>query len=85
MGPSVLCVDNSTARRLAMAPEITRKSLHIHTSYHYVRQLIQRREVSLRLVPSAEMRADVLTKYYGKTAFLKAQDVLLNRSAVKTV
>jgi hypothetical protein len=85
IGPSVLCVDNSTARRLAIAPEITRKSLHIHTSYHYVRQLIQRGEVSLRLVPSAEMRADVLTKYYGKTAFLKARDVLLNRSAVQVV
>ena len=75
-------VDCATARRLAIAPEITRKALHIHVKYHFVRQCVARGEIVLDLVSSKEMRADVLTKYFPPPIFRRLADGLLNRAAL---
>ena len=80
--PTRMKIDCATARRLAMAPEITRKALHIHVKYHYVRECITRGEIVLVLVSSKEMRADVLTKYFPPPTFRRLADVLLNRAAL---
>ena len=77
-----LKVDCETARRLAIAREITRKALHIHVKYHFIRQCVARDEIVLVLVSSKEMRADVLTKYFPPPAFRRLADVLLNRADV---
>jgi hypothetical protein len=82
--PTVMKIDCTTASRLAVAPEITRKALHIHVKYHYVRECIARNEIVLVLVPSKEMRADVLTKYFPPPTFRRLADVLLNRAALLT-
>ena len=82
VGPTQLRVDCATARLLAMAPEITRKPLHIHAKYHYIRQLVERGIFVLVLVKSADMRADILTKYFPRPIFKRLRDVLLNRSAL---
>ena len=80
--PTVLRIDCATARHLAMAPEITRKSLHIHVKYHYIRQLVVRGDIVLELVRSADMRADVLTKWFPAAVFRRLSDILLNRGAL---
>ncbi len=80
--PTRLYVDCETARRLAIAPEITRKALHIHVKFHYVRQCIARGEIVLVLVSSQKMRADILTKYFPPPTFRRLVEVLLNRAAL---
>ena len=40
--PIRMRVDCATARRLAMAPEISRKSLHIHVKHHFLCELVVR-------------------------------------------
>jgi hypothetical protein len=77
-----LHVDNSTAKSLATAPEITRKSLHIHVKYHYIRELVSRRVIQLKLVRSEDMRADILTKWFPPAKFKRLRDILLNRGAL---
>ena len=74
--------DCETARRLAMAPEITRKSLHIHVKYHYIRQLIARGDIVIDLVKSSDMRADVLTKFFPTSAYLRLSRLLMNHAAI---
>ena len=78
----LLVVDNSTAKSLATAPEITRKSLHIHIKYHYIRELIARHIIKLQLVRSKDMRADILTKFFPPAQFKRLRDSLLNRAAL---
>jgi len=78
--PIKMRVDCATARRLAMAPEISRKSLHIHVKHHFLRELVARGELVLELVPSESQRADVLTKYLAPAVFRRKASNLLNRA-----
>lgn len=75
-------IDNSTARSLAKAPEVTKGALHLHVKHHYIRQLISRDIVGLDLVASADMRADILTKYFRRPTFIRLRDILLNRASL---
>ena len=83
-GPTVLRVDNNTARCLATAPEVTKGALHLNVGYHYIRQLIVQGIVVLEQVTSAAMRADVMTKVFARAVFKRLRDSLLNRSALPT-
>jgi hypothetical protein len=76
--PTSLFVDNETARKLAVAPEVSRKSKHIAVAYHYIRQLVARKAVCLKLVSSHNMRADILTKVLLRSPFRRQRACLLN-------
>jgi hypothetical protein len=80
--PIRMRVDCATARRLAMAPEISRKSLHIHVKHHFLRELVARGELVLELVSSECQRADVLTKYLSPAVFRRKMSILLNRGVL---
>ena len=82
--PIRIRVDCATARRLAMAPEISRKSLHIHVKHHFLRELVARGELVLELVSSESQRADVLTKYLPPAVFRRKMLNLLNRAVLGT-
>lgn len=61
-----ICVDNEGAEALAKNPSHHSRTKHIHTRYHFVRACVKEGVVSLYHVPSASMRADMLTKGLGK-------------------
>ena len=45
------------------------RSKHMEMRYHYLRDMVQRRAISLRYIPTDEQTADVLTKPLSKTKF----------------
>ena len=54
--------DNQGALALAKNPEYHKKSKHIQVRYHYTRELIAAGVIELKWLPTAEMKADGLTK-----------------------
>jgi hypothetical protein len=76
--PTTIFEDNRSTIKLAEAPQIARKSRHIHVRHHYIRRLIQDRIVALTYVPSHEMTADMLTKPLSPSLFLPHARRLLN-------
>jgi hypothetical protein len=61
--------DNQGCIALAENPENHARSKHIDVQYHYTRQLIEYRKVTLTYCPTERMLADILTKPLGLRAF----------------
>ena len=80
--PTQLALDNRSCINLSTAPEVPRKSRHIPVSYHYIRQLVERGLIRPHYVPSAHMRADILTKFLVRPQFYRGRDGLLNLSSL---
>ncbi|KAE8701310.1 ATP-dependent DNA helicase PIF1-like [Hibiscus syriacus] len=67
--PRLLC-DNQSAIFMASNPVTKSRSKHIDIDYHFVRELVARRVLSLGFVPSHLQLADVFTKGVPKLQFL---------------
>lgn len=57
-----LHVDNQSSIMLATQPTYGRKTRHIELKWHYVRDLVQKKEIVLVKVPTEDNPADLLTK-----------------------
>ena len=53
--PTVIFEDNMSAINLAVAPHITRKSRHIHTRHHFIRDLINQKLAVIKHTPTEEI------------------------------
>ncbi|CAB0012185.1 unnamed protein product, partial [Nesidiocoris tenuis] len=62
IGPTRIFVDNEGARKLALNGAYQARTKHIDVRHHFVRERIQKKEIELEYIPSAEMVADSLTK-----------------------
>ena len=76
--PTVIYEDNMSAINLAVAPHITRKSRHIHTRHHFIRDLIAQKLAVVRHMATEEMLADFFTKPYGPKHFCATRNRLFN-------
>ena len=77
--PSIAFEDNKSAIDLANAPELTKNSKHIAIRHHYIRDLVQTKQVTIRYIPTAQQTADLLTKpITSKPLFLYLRGRLLN-------
>ena len=76
--PTIIYEDNQSAINLAQAPEIPRKSRHIHVRHHYIRRLVQDKLVKIVHLPTTSMVADMLTKPLPIRQFLHFSQLLLN-------
>ena len=78
IGPTTVFEDNQSAVDLANAPHITKRAKHINIRYHFTRQLVQTKIVSMQYVASVHMTADLLTKYLGPKLFAIQRARLFN-------
>ena len=76
--PVVFTLDNKTAISLVTAPQVSKKSLWLNVRHHFIRELYDQKVIVMDYVPSARMRANVLTKYLPCAAFLRERAVLFN-------
>jgi hypothetical protein len=76
--PTTIFEDNMSAINLAIAPHVTRKSRHIHTRHHFIRDLVNQQLVKVCHLPTQDMLADFFTKSYGPKRFRLARDRLFN-------
>jgi hypothetical protein len=60
--PTVIHCDNQSCIKLTENPVFHDRSKLIEMRYHYIRDMIQRKFLSLQYVPSAEQTADIFTK-----------------------
>ena len=74
-----LHLDNRTAIKLVLAPQVPVKSRHIEQAHHYIRMEQFDGKIVVVYVPAAQMRADVLTKALSRAMFLRARAQYFNR------
>ena len=66
--PTVIHCDNQSCIKLTENPVFHDRSKHIEMRYHYIRDMIQRKVLSLQYVPTAEQTTDI---FHQATAFDK--------------
>ncbi|KEP45491.1 putative Gag-Pol polyprotein/retrotransposon, partial [Rhizoctonia solani 123E] len=67
--PTILFTDNQSSMALAKNPINHQNTKHIRVKYHFIREMIELREVDLKYIPTDEQVADVLTKPLGRIKF----------------
>ena len=67
--PVILYCDNTSAINISKNPMMHAKTKHIAIKYHYVRELVEDKEVKMECVKSKEQIADIFTKPLPKDAF----------------
>ena len=69
--PTTIHVDNQSAIKLAKNAEFHKRTKHIDVRYHYTRELIEKKMLELKYIPSEEQAADGLTKPLQKNKHMK--------------
>lgn len=68
-GATTVFEDNQSCLSFVHAERATKRSKHIDTRRHFIKDLSERGEVKLLYCPSEQMTADALTKPLGATRF----------------
>ena len=71
-------VDNDGAILLANNPLSSARTKHIDVRFHFIRELIRSKTISVEYVPNKEQRAGIFTKALTGTIFKKHRDFLMN-------
>jgi len=67
--------DNQSCMKMASTME-TKRSKHIDTKYHFVRDCVEQNKVKLFYVPTEYQQADILTKALAQQKFIKFRNIL---------
>ena len=62
--------DNTSAIDISKNPVMHPKTKHIAIKYHFVRELVQDKEIRLEYINTKEQIADIFTKPLAKDTFL---------------
>ena len=74
--PMVILCDKTSAINISKNHVMHTKTKHIAIKYHFLRELVQDKEVKLEYVNTKEQIADIFTKPLPKDAFLYLRDKL---------
>jgi len=74
--PTSIFCDNNSAIQLSKHNVFHRKSKHIDTRYHFIRELVNEKQISLLFCGSKEQLADMFTKPLGTSAFVYQREHL---------
>ena len=69
MDSTVIHCDNQSCVKLLENPVFHDKSKHIEIKYHYIRYMVQRKEIHVQYLSTHEQVANVFTKPLAKTKF----------------
>ena len=75
-GPSTIYEDNQGAIELAKNPRFHNRTKHNNVSFHYVREQVNLKTVSVKYCPTNLMLADIMTKGLSRNAFETFRDNL---------
>ena len=67
--PTILYCDNTSAINISKNPMMHGKIKHIVIKYHYVRELVEDKQVKMEYINSKEQIVDIFTKPLPKDAF----------------
>ena len=60
--PTLIYPDNQSAIALTANPKFHSRSKHIDTQYHFTRDQILNKQITLKYIPTIDMVADIFTK-----------------------
>ena len=83
-GPSDLATDNMGARSLSYNPEFHDKTKHIERRHFFVRDMVEKFEVSVPFVRTANNWADFFTKPLNAKTFFAMRKILMNEPSLDT-
>ena len=66
--PVILYCDNTSAINISKIPMMHAKTKHIAIKYHYVRELVEDKQVKMEYINSKEQIVDIFTKTLPKDA-----------------
>lgn len=75
--------DNQAAIKLSGNDTIHDRSKHIRLRYHFIRDEVEKKHVTIHWVKSAKQQADILTKALDKLPFERLREKLLNNPNTK--
>ena len=67
--PVILYCDNTSSINISNNPMMHAKTKHIAIKYHYVRELVEDKQVKMKYINSKEQIVDIFTKPLPKDAF----------------
>lgn len=67
--PMILYCDNTSSINISKNPMMPAKTKHIATKYHYVRELVEDKQVKMEYINSKEQIANIFTKKLPKDTF----------------
>jgi len=70
--------DNKVAILIAKNLKQPKAAKHIEVRYHFIRECLERKEISLEYIETGSQLADIMTKPLGRTLFEKHRGSLLN-------
>lgn len=70
--------DNAGAIQIANNPVSNSNSKHIDVRHHFLRELVERKEMELVHVPSEHQHADFLTKSLNEASFVRHRNYVMN-------
>ena len=65
----IIYCDNTSAINISKNPVMHAKTKHIAIKYHYVRELVEDKEVKMKYINTKEQIADIFTEPLSKDAF----------------
>ena len=69
--PIKILIDNQGAHAMAYNTGVNDRTKHIEIKYHFIREAVQRKVVTLEYCPTEHMVADILTKPLDRVKFEK--------------
>jgi len=76
LGPLPLCGDNQGAIFIASNAVQEKRTKHIDIRYHYIREVVEQRQIDLFFIPTEENPADMFTKNLARDKFLSCRSQL---------
>ena len=76
VSPTVIHEDNQGAIEISRNPKHHNRTKHIDVSFHFTRERVGSKEVTVIHCPTSDMIADVMTKALGRVRFQKLRDLL---------
>ena len=76
--PVPLRIDNQGARDLSYNPELHQRTKHIDRRHFFIREAVERMQISVPLVATADNLADFFTKPLPAKRFFALRDVIMN-------
>ena len=75
--PTDIGEDNQSCIKMCHNPVMHKRSKHIDTKLHFIRERVENKEVGIHYIPTEDMAADILTKSLPRVKVEKHRCVLL--------
>ena len=76
--PTSLATDNKAARDLAFNPEHHNRTKHVERRHFYVRDMVEKFELTVPFVGTADNTSDFFTKCLNASRFFALRAILMN-------